>query len=55
MDLFEKVRSGAAKALILESVLVECVYVLVKFYKVPRGEAAGKLEAILGYKGIVNQ
>ncbi len=53
-DLFEKVRSGASKALILECVIVECVYVLVKYYKVPRGDAADRLESILGYKGIVN-
>ncbi len=51
---FEKVRTGAEKAVILESVLVECVYVLTKFYKVPKEEAAGKLRDLMHYKGIAN-
>jgi predicted nucleic-acid-binding protein len=38
--VFEDVRTGAETAIILESVLVECVYILTRF---------------LGYKGIVNQ
>ena len=53
-DVFEKVRSGDARAIILESVLVECVYVLVKFYSVPRALAAEKLAAIMRYRGIEN-
>lgn len=51
---FEKVRTGGEKAVILESVLVECVYVLTKFYKVPKGETAVKLRELLHYKGIAN-
>lgn len=51
---FESVRSGKEKALLLESVLVECVYVLTKFYKVPKEEATGSLAALLRYKGFVN-
>jgi predicted nucleic-acid-binding protein len=54
-QFFEKVRLGTARALILEGVIVECVYVLTKFYKIPRNEAAEKLESILRYKGIVNK
>src|SRR4030042_4418881 len=53
-ELFEKVRAGREKALILESVLVECVYVLCKYYRVPRGEAAARLSVLLHYRGIVN-
>ncbi len=52
---FEEVLTGEETATILESVLVECVYVLMKFYKVPRAEAAGILIRLLGYKGIVNE
>lgn len=37
---FADIRIGKEKAVILESVLVECVYILIKFYKVPRGETA---------------
>ncbi|MHB8791505.1 MAG: PIN domain-containing protein [Desulfobulbaceae bacterium] len=53
-EYFESVRSGKEKALLLESVLVECVYVLTKFYKVPKEEATGSLAALLRYKGFVN-
>jgi predicted nucleic-acid-binding protein len=52
---FEGVRSGKEKVIILESVLVECVYVLMKFYKVPRGKAVEALTGLLQYKGVVNR
>ncbi len=51
---FEAVREGRRHALLLEGVLVECVYVLTKFYRVPRAEAASSLHALLQYKGIRN-
>jgi predicted nucleic-acid-binding protein len=51
---FEEVREGKRSALFLEGVLVECIYVLTKFYGVPRLEAAGKLRALLQYKGMRN-
>ena len=51
---FEDVLTGKETAIILESVLVECVYVLTKFYKVPRAETADILLRLLGYKGIMN-
>jgi len=53
-ELFEKVRTGEEKAVILESVLVESVYVLTKFYKVPQKETSSKLQALLHYRGIMN-
>ncbi len=46
---------GSTKAVILESVIVECVHVLTKFYRVTRLETAEKLAAILNYRGVVNQ
>jgi predicted nucleic-acid-binding protein len=52
---FEQVKSSETKALILESVIVECIYVLTKIYKVPKDKAAGSLIDILRYKGIVNR
>ncbi|HHO48852.1 MAG TPA: type II toxin-antitoxin system VapC family toxin [Desulfobacteraceae bacterium] len=51
---FDSIRTGGKKALLLESVLVECVYVLTKFYQVPKSEAVEALSALLRYKGIVN-
>lgn len=53
-EFFDKVKSGGQRAVILESVIAECIYVLTKIYKVPRDRAAGSLVDILHYKGIVN-
>ena len=52
---FEKVKNGETRAVILESVIAECIYVLTKMYRVPKDEAAGRLIDILRYKGIVNK
>jgi predicted nucleic-acid-binding protein len=51
---FEKVRIGDKRAIILESVLTECVYVLTKFYKIPRQRAVKELIMLFHYKGIIN-
>jgi predicted nucleic-acid-binding protein len=51
---FEEVRSGKKKAVILESVIVESLYVLTKFYGIPRAVAAGPLIEIMHYKGVGN-
>ncbi len=53
-DFFDRVKNGAVKAVILESVIAECVYVLTKIYRVPRDRAAGSLIDVLHYKGIAN-
>lgn len=53
-EFFERVRVGNEKAIIIESVLVECVYILMKFYKVPKREVADNLTKLLQYKGIAN-
>jgi len=52
--LMEEIRTGERHALLLEGVVMETVYVLTKFYGVPKREAAEKLQAILSYKGIEN-
>lgn len=54
-EFFEMVRLGEEKAVILESVLAECIYVLIKFYKIPKEEVTDKLKGLLRYKGIVNE
>jgi predicted nucleic-acid-binding protein len=51
---FERVRTGKEKALLLESVLVESIYILTKYYKVPKSETAESLSGLLHYKGLVN-
>jgi predicted nucleic acid-binding protein len=53
-EFFDKVKSGGLKAVILENVISECIYVLTEIYKVPRDLAAGSLIDILHYKGIAN-
>jgi predicted nucleic acid-binding protein len=52
---FDRVKDGETKAVILESVIAECIYVLMKIYRVPKDKAAGSLIDILRYKGIVNK
>ena len=61
MPLYEKavsimapVKMGAVQAHVLEGVLVECVYVLLKFYEIPRQDIASKLTGLIDYPGIVN-
>ena len=54
-EFFDKVKNGSSKAIIIESVIVECIYVLTKIFKVPRSTAAESLRDILHYKGIANE
>ena len=53
-SLFEKVKVGEERVIIPESVLAECVYVLLKIYKVERQMIAEKLKGLFIYKGVVN-
>ena len=48
-------KDGSVRAVVLESVIAECIYVLTKIYKVPRNRAAGSLIDVLRYKGIANK
>ncbi len=53
-NFFDKVKNGGEKAVILESVIAECIYVLTKIYQVPKDKASDSLIDILHYKGIAN-
>jgi len=53
-EFFDKVKEGSTRAVILESVIAECVNVLTKIYKAPKNKAAESLIDILRYKGIAN-
>ena len=53
-DFLDKVRDGSEKAVILESVIAESIYVLTKIYKAPKDKASNSLIDILHYKGIAN-
>ena len=48
------VSKGTKKADIMDVVIVECIYVMNKFYKIPKSEIVGKLSGILNFAGIVN-
>lgn len=54
-EFFDRIKNGSDKAIILESVVAESIYVLTKVYKVPKNKAASSLTDILHYKGIVNE
>ena len=51
---FDRVIEGSQRAIVLESVIAESVYVLTKVYRVPKREAARSLIDVLRYKGIAN-
>lgn len=49
-----EVSRGILKAEILECVLLECIYVLEKFYEIPRQEIVDRLSRILNFRGVIN-
>jgi predicted nucleic-acid-binding protein len=51
---FEKVREGTVQVFLLEGVVAECIYVLTKFYNVPKPEAVSSIKGILRYKGVIS-
>ena len=53
-DVLEKAKTGEEKILIPESVLAECIYVLLKIYRVDRIAVAEKMGDLFSYKGVVN-
>jgi predicted nucleic-acid-binding protein len=53
-DVLEKAKTGEEKILILESVLAECIYVLLKIYRVDRIAVAEKMGDLFSYKGVMN-
>jgi predicted nucleic-acid-binding protein len=52
--IMDDVSEAVIHAEIRDIVIVECIYVLEKFYRVPRIDIADKLSAILSFKGIAN-
>jgi len=51
---FQDIYEGVKKAEILDVVLVECVYVMEKYYRIPKAEITARLSGILNFQGIVN-
>jgi predicted nucleic-acid-binding protein len=52
--IFQKIENGKIKVEILGEVLMECYFVLTKFYKLPKNEIIRDLKTILSLQGIVN-
>lgn len=48
------VSEGTKKAEIMDVVIVECIYVMEKYYRIPKSDIVGKLSGILNFSGIVN-
>jgi predicted nucleic acid-binding protein len=48
-----RVEAGDASAYLPDLVIAECVFVLTRFYKVPRTEIVDRLKSILSYRGVV--
>ncbi len=49
-----EVSHSRKKAKILDAVLLECIYVMESFYKIPRGEIVDRLNRVISFNGIVN-
>jgi predicted nucleic-acid-binding protein len=52
--IMKDISEAVIQAEIRDVVIVECIYVLEKYYQVPKKEVADKLSGILNFKGIAN-
>ena len=53
-EFFEDLARGKVKVIISEGVLMECFFVLNKFYKYSRDEVVEMLITIMNFKNVVN-
>jgi predicted nucleic-acid-binding protein len=49
-----EISEGTKKAEIFDVVIVECIYVMEKYYAIPRGKISTTLSGILNFQGIIN-
>lgn len=52
-EIFRKIENGEYEVEILESVVMEVLFVLIKFYKLPKDEVIDDLKKIIAFRGIV--
>ena len=52
-EIFTKIESGEIEVEILESVIMEALFVLVKFYKLPKSEVIADLKRLIALRGVV--
>ncbi|MGV6815889.1 MAG: PIN domain-containing protein [Thiotrichales bacterium] len=55
IKIFEEIERGALEVEILSTVLMEALFVLTKFYKIPKSEVVTDLKAILALEGVINR
>jgi len=52
-EIFKKVELGEYEVEILDSVIMEALFVLIKFYKLPKNEVIDDLKKIIALRGVV--
>jgi len=52
-EIFTKIEDGLIEVEVLDSVLMEALFVLIKFYKLPKSEVVLDLKKILSLRGVV--
>jgi len=52
-DIFTKVENGEIEVEILDSVIMEALFVLIKFYKLPKVEVIQDLKRLVALRGVV--
>jgi len=51
----EKIENGVEKAYLTELILSECIWVLEKFYKIPKKEIISKIKSLILFEGFITQ
>ena len=54
-EIFTKVEDGEIEVEILDSVLMEALFVLIKFYKLPKSEVIEDLKRLIALRGVVGE
>ena len=52
-EIFRKIELGEYEVEILESVVMEVLFILIKFYKLPKDEVIDDLKKIIAFRGVV--
>lgn len=55
VEIMNKIENEEIYVYLLESVVVECIYVLVKFYKIPKNDVINDLKQILYLNNVINE
>ncbi|HGG59563.1 MAG TPA: type II toxin-antitoxin system VapC family toxin [Gammaproteobacteria bacterium] len=53
--IFEEIENGTLEVEILSTVLMEALFVLTRFYNIPKKNAVSDLKAILSLEGVINR